>query len=202
MAVKMDVNLRTVQEQVGDNVQQARKFANRSVFAYIGLWGLAYDFAKDAYAGSFDLLDKAEERGEVMVRELNEQLDRYQEQAATEAKKARGRVEEQVDGVSKTVSTNTEMLQKNASKVLSRMGLAVGDVAADVTATIIEVKAELAPFDGYDDMTAKEVTDKLGTLNAAELKVARAYEAGTKNRVTVLREIDEMLAGMEEKVEA
>ena len=202
MNVTKDVNLRNVQEQVGDNVQQARKIAHRSALAYIGLWGLAYDFAKDTYAGSVDLLDKAEERGEGIVRELNEQLDRYQEQATDEAKKARSRVEGQVEGVTKTITANTETLQKNANKVLTRMGMAAGDMAADVAATVIEVKSELAPFADYDEMTAKEVTDKLGELNVAELKVARAYEAGTKNRVTVLRHIDELLADAQQEVAA
>lgn len=202
MNVKMDVNLRTVQEQVGDNVQQARKFAHRSALAYIGLWGMAYDFAKDSYENGFELLDKAEERGELLVRELNEQLDRYQEQAADEAKKVRTRVEDQVEGVSKTITTNTEALQKNANKVLSRMGVAAGDIADEVTATVIEVKSELAPFADYDELNVKDVTDKLSELDIVQLKVARAYEAGTKNRVTVMRHIDEMIEKFEAEVAA
>ena len=62
----------------------------------------------------------------------------------------------------------------------------------------IEVKTDLeefvVPFKGYDDMTAKELTAKLDGVSKKMLKTARAYEAGTKNRVTVLRHIDELLA--------
>ena len=197
MNVKMDVNLRTVQEQVEDNVQQVRTYSNKALFAYIGLWGLAYDYAKDAYTNSSTLFEKAEHRGEEMVRDLNDQLDRVQTQAGDQTKKVRNVVEEQVDTVSKTISANSEMMQKNANKVLSRVGISGADLAEEVTSTVIEVKSDLedlvVPFKGYDDMTAKELTAKLDSAGKKTLKTARAYEAGTKNRVTVLRHIDDLL---------
>ena len=199
MNVKMDVNLRNVQEQVGDNMQQLRTHSNRAVFASIGLLGMAYDFAKDAYDNSPTFFDKAEHRGEELVRELNEQLEKVQAQATDQTKKARNRVEDQVEGVTKTIGANTEMVQKNASKVLSRVGVKMGDLGAEVTSTVVEVKSDLqemvVPFAGYDEMTAKDLTAKLDGVSMNTLKFARAYEAGTKNRVTVLRHIDELLEG-------
>jgi hypothetical protein len=50
------------------------------------------------------------------------------------------------------------------------------------------------PWEGYAGLTAKEVNDRLATASPATLAVARLYEAGHRNRVTVLREIDRRLA--------
>ena len=200
MNVKTDLNLRTVQEQVGDNVQQMRNYSYKAAMAYVGLFGMAYDFGKNAMESSTELLDKAEERGEEMVRELNEQLDKYQSQAVDEAKKLRTRVEDQVEGVTKTI--NPEAIQQNMDKVLTRVGIN----RSDVTATVIDVKSDLQemvlPFQGYDELTVKELSEKLSGMGDEALKAVRAYEAGTKNRVTVLRQIDEMLEGAKEAVAA
>ena len=87
--------------------------------------------------------------------------------------------------------------EQELEKILSRVGLNRGEV----TATVIEVKRELedlvAPFEGYEELTAKELVERLGEMDEAELRAVRAFEAGTKNRVTVLREIDERLDEME-----
>ena len=144
-----------------------------------------------------DLLDKAELRGEEMVRELNTQLDKASEQATGEAKKVVARVNEQVDGVSSSVTSavtdNTKTLEQEVEKVLSKVGFGRGEV----TATVIEVAEDLEklaePFTGYAELTVKEILDKVDGMDEEELRAVRAYEAGTKKRVTVLRDVDERL---------
>ena len=194
MDVKMEVNLRNVQEKVSDNAQQVQTLGYRATMAYIGLWGLGYDFAKEMVESGKDLMDKAELRGEEMVRELNAQLDKASEQATGEAKKVVSMVNEQVDGVSSVVSDNTKTLEQEVEKVLAKVGFSRGEV----TATVIEVAEDLEklaePFTGYAEMTVKDILDKVDGMNEDELRSVRAYEAGTKKRVTVLRDIDERLA--------
>ena len=194
MDVKMEVNLRNVQEKMSDNAQQVQSAGYRATMAYIGFWGLGYDFAKEMFETGKDVLDKAELRGEEIVRDLNTQLDKASEQATGEAKKVVSMVNDQVDGVSSVVSDNTKSLEQEVEKILSKVGFSRGDVSA----TVIEVAEDLEklaePFTGYSDMTVKEILEQLNGMDEDELRVVRAYEAGTKKRVTVLRDVDERLA--------
>ena len=194
MDVKMEVNLRNVQEQVTDGAQQVQTLSYRATMTYVGFWGLGYDFAKEMIESGKDLLDRAELRGEELVGELNTQIEQYSAQATDEARKVRTKVNDQVDGVSGVITDNTKTLEQEVEKVLARVGFG----RADVTATVIEVAEDLEklaePFSGYTELTAKEVLDQVDGMDEEELMVVRAYEAGTKKRVTVLRDIDERLA--------
>lgn len=200
MDVKMDVNLRNVQEQVTDGAQQVQTVSNKALLAYIGFWGLGYDFAKEAVEVGKDLIDKAELRGEEIVRDLNGQLETYTNQATGEVKKVAGAVNSQVEGVSGIITDNTKTVEQEVEKILTRVGFSRSDVAA----TVIEVQEELnelaEPFDGYDELTVKEIVDQFDDMNDEDLLVVRVYEAGTKKRVTILREVDERL-GVTTKVE-
>jgi hypothetical protein len=57
---------------------------------------------------------------------------------------------------------------------------------AEAGAVGAEVRVD-APWDGYDAMTAREVLDRLVGADDATLAVVRLYEAGNRNRATVLR---------------
>jgi hypothetical protein len=202
MDVKMDVNLRNVQEQVTDSAQQVQSVSNRALLTCIGFWGLGYDFALDAIEVGKDLVDQAELRGEDMVRDLNEQLETYTSQATGEVKKVADRVNVQVEGVSGKITDNTKTLEKEVEKIFSRVGLS----RSEVTATVIEVEEELdafvEPLPGYNEMTAKEVVEQLDGLDEEDLKTVRVYEAGTKKRVTILRETDIRLNATEDAQES
>jgi hypothetical protein len=50
------------------------------------------------------------------------------------------------------------------------------------------------PWDGYGELTAKEVIDQLADASAATLAVVRLYESTHRDRVTVLAAIDRQLA--------
>src|SRR5687768_8407383 len=51
------------------------------------------------------------------------------------------------------------------------------------------------PIEGYDEMTVEEVSGRLGGLSAEELRVVRDYEERTKNRGTILEELDRKIRG-------
>jgi hypothetical protein len=46
------------------------------------------------------------------------------------------------------------------------------------------------PIEGYDELTVEEVSGRLGSLSAEELREVRDYEERTKNRETILEELD------------
>ena len=50
------------------------------------------------------------------------------------------------------------------------------------------------PIDGYDDLTAAQVTGRLGDLSPAELRKVREYERRNANRKSVLAAVEQKLA--------
>jgi hypothetical protein len=46
------------------------------------------------------------------------------------------------------------------------------------------------PIEGYDELTVEEVSGRLGSLSAEELREVRDYEERNKNRETILEELD------------
>ena len=46
------------------------------------------------------------------------------------------------------------------------------------------------PIEGYDELTVEEISGRLGGLSADELRIVRDYEERTKNRETLLEQLD------------
>src|SRR5215203_1231123 len=46
------------------------------------------------------------------------------------------------------------------------------------------------PIEGYDELTVEEVSGRLGSLSGEELREVRDYEERTKNRDTILEQLD------------
>jgi predicted solute-binding protein len=46
------------------------------------------------------------------------------------------------------------------------------------------------PIEGYDELTVEEVTSRLGSLTAEDLREVRDYEERNKNRETILEQLD------------
>jgi hypothetical protein len=51
------------------------------------------------------------------------------------------------------------------------------------------------PIEGYDELTVEEVSGRLGALSTEELREVRDYEERTKNRDTILEELDRKIRG-------
>ncbi len=49
------------------------------------------------------------------------------------------------------------------------------------------------PIEDYDRLTVKEITGRLGELDADEIKELKAYEKNNKNRVTLTERFDRSL---------
>ena len=199
--MNVNIDLRNLQEQVGENGDQVRKYAHKAALAYTGLWAMAYDSAKSGLEGSKELLDKAEKRGEEVETELSKQYSKYYDQAMQEFQKLQGRAGDVVDleevskNVTNVVSDNAKVVQENVGKVMSKVGL---PSRVDVPEVVIEVSVNgeevSPPLPDYEELTAKELVAKFDDMTVEQLQVIRAYEVGAKNRVTVLRDIDERLS--------
>jgi len=46
------------------------------------------------------------------------------------------------------------------------------------------------PIEGYDELTVEEVSSRLGALSSEDLREVRDYEERTKNRDTILEQLD------------
>ena len=46
------------------------------------------------------------------------------------------------------------------------------------------------PIEGYDELTVEEVSGRLGSLSGEDLREVRDYEERTKNRDTILEQLD------------
>ena len=51
------------------------------------------------------------------------------------------------------------------------------------------------PIEGYDELTVEEVSARLGALSTEELREVRDYEERTKNRDTILEQLDRKIRG-------
>src|SRR5918996_669906 len=51
------------------------------------------------------------------------------------------------------------------------------------------------PIEGYDELTVEEISARLGALSTEDLREVRDYEERTKNRETVLEQLDRRIRG-------
>jgi hypothetical protein len=52
------------------------------------------------------------------------------------------------------------------------------------------IRSAQFPIEGYDELTVEEVSGRLSGLSADELRIVRDYEERTKNRDTILEQLD------------
>ncbi len=84
-----------------------------------------------------------------------------------------------------------------------------GDAAADATAgaftttepasapaePVVPPSADELPIAGYDTLAASQIVARLDGLSAAQLATVAAYEAGHRNRKTVLGKVEQLRKG-------
>jgi CRP-like cAMP-binding protein len=58
-----------------------------------------------------------------------------------------------------------------------------------------DLRSTQFPIEGYDELTVEEVSASLGALSAEDLREVRDYEERTKNRETVLEQLDRRIRG-------
>jgi transketolase len=176
--------------------------SRKAFLAYLGALGMAYDFAKSVINDGPAWLEKAEKRGEIVEKELMKAFEAYQKDFPGEMKKLASTIETNVNTMTKEVGGQAE-------KFVTRFDFgkrgAVSEVVEDIqvngngaVASAAEVKESVinAVWAGYDEMNVKDIVAGLESLSPENLVKVREYEAETKNRITVLREIDARMQAM------
>ncbi|NJN82411.1 MAG: hypothetical protein HC802_09145 [Caldilineaceae bacterium] len=188
--VNVDINLRNVQEQAEDAVKHVRTTGRRAFLISVGMAGMAYDAGVWLWEDGAKLLDKAEDRGEEIEQKFFDEINKLRDQTTDEAMKIKNRVAKDVGESSKTVEQEVE-------KILNRVGFgskpSIADEPGEIQIERVE-EAMAAPFEGYMELTAAEVIERVKLFDNLEaLETLQAYEMAHKNRVTVLREVEQRL---------
>lgn len=193
-----EVNINDMQTQVEKRSKCARRAARKVRLAALGLAGLTYDAGKSVVHSADRFVHRAEVRGEKIEAALTASASGLQEQVTEEAKARRQKFEQKIESLSEGIGERGKALEKDFQNKLS--SLKVGDGTVVETDQIkIEVEVvEAEPWTGYDELNAHEIIDELGKLTESELQAVREYESSTKNRVTILREIEMRLAALDE----
>ena len=76
------------------------------------------------------------------------------------------------------------------------------DALGDLLVTLRAGRAVTLPVEGFDALSIKRTLPLLEDLNSADLQVLRLYELAHKNRVTLIRELDDRIAALGEEVVA
>jgi uncharacterized phage infection (PIP) family protein YhgE len=91
------------------------------------------------------------------------------------------------DAGATTLSTAAELLAKVSTGEQGAEQLRQGAKAAQQAKASVHLPA----IDNYDDLNVDQVKDALNGLSAYQLDKVRRHETAHKNRVTVLRELDQ-----------
>jgi hypothetical protein len=122
------------------------------------------------------------ETGDV-VKDLEQLVGRGRSGVEQRAGKARKRGESAVGRARKQAGSATS---KATSRAIKSADPALAQVDRARRAAGV---GSAFPVTGYDDLTAAQVEDRLGTLTPAELRKVRDYEKRNANRKTVLNSI-------------
>jgi len=186
----------TIRQRVESRIERARERRRRAARTWLGLAGLAYDAGRSLLEAAEELRDKAEARGEEVEADLNTRTARIQDTVRGKLDKRRLRIRAHVDSLAQRVSERGQEVEQALKQKMPGSVPAAREPSAPQDRRIeIEVEAvPVPPVEGFDALNAKQVIERIASLDRNALKDVRAYEEARKNRVTILREIDRLLA--------
>lgn len=181
MTTNTTLNLGNVQETMEDTIKNARRIGRKSMMAYLGLVGMAYDFAtKDGVK----LIAKAEKRGEVIEKEMTQRVNKLQKQTMHEVESLRSNVEQRVDSVKGDVNEVVEKLQKGFKTILS---------APDAKEAMQEI--EIAAVTIAESATAE--VEKVAKATKSAIKKSAVKKSVTKSVQQVEKATEAVIAAIE-----
>jgi hypothetical protein len=219
-----NVNVRSMQEMLEDSSKKAMELGRRGYLAYLGAWGMGYDGVKSIAKEPMAWVKKAEKRGKVVDKDLRKLIEAYRKDFPGEVAKLAESVQHGAVDMAESVQHTATDLAKSAEKSVTGLfgsdakqvveeitveakktvssvnggARKMADAAAEVSVEQV-TKVESAVdkvWKGYDDLGVKDIVAGLETMKLKDLEEVRNYELGSKNRVTVLREIDARLQAM------
>lgn len=128
-----------------------------------------------------------------ILKQGEEKLARLVEQLQPDADALASTTSIDLEVIEPTDATPTEAAPVQAAPTDAASPVEAVTTEAVEVAPAVEAAPAL-PIEGYDALTIKKLEPLLAALDEAALHAVRAYELANKNRVTVLRLLDERLA--------
>ena len=135
------------------------------------------------------------------VIDLRERCDQIAQQGEERIGAARDRIREaEVDGLTsaRTLLARARTRLGDRVTVLSKGEDALGEFLITLRAG----REATLPLEGFDALSIKRTLPLLEGLGSDDLRVLRLYELANKNRVTLIKELDERILVLEEEIVA
>jgi Skp family chaperone for outer membrane proteins len=147
-------------------------------------------------------IQKQQQNSQQMVQEM---MDTYMQLLNTPGSYLSGQAEQQQQSLQQTAQQWMEQAQQQQQafqQQAQQQQQAFQQMTQEVLNTYTQLfniplsyaqeglRAARFPIEGYDELTVDEVSGHLGDLSAEELRVVRDYEERSKNRDTILEQLD------------
>ena len=159
--------LQTLAEQIQKQQQNSQQMIQEMMNTYMQLLNTP---------GSY-LSGQAEQQQQMLQQTAQQWMEQAQQQQQTFQQQAQQQQQAFQQMTQEVLSTFTQLF--NIPVTYAQEGL----------------RSAQFPIGGYDELTVEEVSGRLGGLSADELRVVRDYEERTKNRETLLEQLDRRIRG-------
>ena len=154
--------LRSLAEQIQKQQQYSQQMTQELINTYMQLLNTP---------GSY-ISGQAEQQQQTLQQTAQQWMEQAQEQQQSFQQQAQEQQQSFQQMTQEVVSTYSELF--NIPLTYAQEGL----------------KDAQFPIEGYDELTVEEVSARLGSLSAEDLREVRDYEERNKNRETILEQLD------------
>jgi hypothetical protein len=136
-------------------------------------------------------IQKQQENSQQMIQEL---MNTYMQLLNTPGSYLSGQAEQQQQTLQQTAQQWMEQAQQQQQSFQQMTQEVLGSYSQLFNIPLSYAKEGLRdaqfPIEGYDELTVEEISARLGALSTEDLREVRDYEERTKNRETVLEQLD------------
>ncbi len=208
--VKLLENTKKMTETAYTDVKNG---GHKVVLVSLGTMGMAQDTLQDLYKRTSGWYEKSYERGAEIEKRFRHDADEIwtegrkrfetaESDLETQVKKVVDRLkvpnQEEIKGLTKNledIEVRVENFVRNVLKIEPKKVTEPMEAVQAKVEEVVEAVVQL-PFDGYNELTAKEINQRMGDMTLSELRKVLDFEAAHDNRVTVIREINRRLESM------
>jgi gas vesicle protein len=136
-------------------------------------------------------IQKQQQNSQQMIQEL---MNTYMQLLNTPSSYLSGQAEQQQQTLQQTIQQWMEQAQQQQQSFQQMTQEVLGSYSQLFNIPLSYAKEGLRdakfPIEGYDELTVEEVSERLDALSSEDLREVRDYEERTKNRETILEELD------------
>jgi uncharacterized membrane protein len=141
-------------------------------------------------------IERQQQNSQQMIQEL---MSTYMQLLNTPGSYLSGQAEQQQQTLQQTAQQWMEQAQQQRQSFQQMTQEVLGSYSQLFNIPLSYAKEGLRsaqfPIEGYDELTVEEVSARLGALSDEDLREVRDYEERTKNRETVLEQLDRRIRG-------